>query len=194
MKLLDEIGILNLTNYNKDFVWREHREIIPKIKGFNIKGYKYGIDFIGCNIFNENGFDVLDLSKYNGNIISFAFSNIKFKEINVRNNKGEISFLGTKIKYIKHLNLSNFNGKKIKFENSEINFDKINIVNNKAKIDFNKCKKLKKELRKEFDLSKSLEENIELIYYFDKETLEYYKNDLIKLHKKEYFNLTKLKH
>jgi hypothetical protein len=127
--------------------------------------------------------------------LNFFYCNIDFKKISVKNNLGEIKFSDSNfINEIEYLNLSDFKGKKIYFEYSNISFKKINIINNKSIIYFKNCNNLNKNIQKEFDLSKDLKENIDLIYYFDYETLSFYKNDFIKLYRQGLINLTKLKH
>jgi hypothetical protein len=140
MNLLDKNGILDLTNYNKDFNWKEHEDIIKNIKGFNIKGYKYNIDFKECNLFNDNGINFLDLSEYKGCKINFEKSNIKFNKISVKNSLGEIYFLNIeKNNKLKYLDLSDFKGENIYFESYNISFKKISVKNSLGKINFCCC-------------------------------------------------------
>jgi hypothetical protein len=143
MNLLDENGILDLRNYNKDFKWKEHEDIIGNIKGFNVKGFKRNIDFEKCKLFNESGIDFLDLSNFKGGYINFEKSNISFKQINVKNSLGEISFYGcNNLNDIDFLDLSEFKGKYINFTISSISFKQINVKNSLGKISFYECNNL----------------------------------------------------
>jgi hypothetical protein len=109
MDLLDGDGILDLSGYDGDFNWREHIDIMPKIKGFNVRGYDGEMDFFNCNLFGEIG--ILDLSGYRGERINFGKSNIMFKELIIKDvYSGDIFINHNDNNLIKRIEIDGFIG------------------------------------------------------------------------------------